>query len=484
MNRARMMQRLAGETFDVLVVGGGATGLGAAVDAASRGLRTALVEAADFASGTSSRSTKLIHGGVRYLAQGKIALVREALRERTILRNNAPHLVHDLTFVVPAYNLVQLATLTAGLKVYDALAGHSSFGRSRRLSRAEARDRIPQLSSTRLHGAVEYHDGQFDDARLAITLAQTAAGCGAAIANYARAIALLRVNDRICGATVEDRETGDVFPVQARVVINAGGIFADTVRQLDDASSAPLLRFSRGSHITVPLHALGSSHTALLVPKTRDGRVLFAIPWHERVVIGTTEIAVNAPDDEPQPSGEEIAYLVATVNRYLQTPLTERDVLATFAGIRPLVDRSSVRASRLSREHFIEVSASGLVTVTGGKWTTYRKMAEDAMDRATAMAAISAAPSSTERLELHGAHGTDAAEIAAIAAARPALAEKLHPAFPYTKAHVVYAIREEMARTVDDVLSRRTRATFLDSRAARECVPAVETLLADEAVRR
>ncbi|MBV9271677.1 MAG: glycerol-3-phosphate dehydrogenase/oxidase [Candidatus Eremiobacteraeota bacterium] len=488
-----MIARLASETFDVLVIGGGATGLGVAVDASSRGYRTALVEASDFASSTSSRSTKLIHGGVRYLAQGNIALVREALYERTLLRRNAPHVVSDVPFIVPAYSWIQLATLNAGLKIYDALAGQSEFGRTRRLTVSETLERIPKLETRRLRGAIEYHDGGFDDARLAITLARTADDNGTALANYTRAVALLRVNDRICGATVEDRENAMRFPVQARVVVNAAGIFADTVRRLDSASTPAMLRFSRGSHITVAERSLGSAQSALLIPKTSDGRVLFAVPWHEHVIVGTTDVAVDAAIENPQAEESEIAFILASVNRYLQSPLDRSEVLASFAGIRPLIARGRSSTSRLSREHVIDVSSSGLVTIAGGKWTTYRKMAQDAVDRAIDVARLTAAPCKTADLPLHGAdaapsadeplrvYGSDAKDVEAITHREPQLAARLHSRLPYTKAQVVYAVREEMARTVDDILSRRLRATFLDTGAAAECTAVVEKLLGTSA---
>jgi glycerol-3-phosphate dehydrogenase len=490
-NRERMIARLANETFDVLVIGGGATGLGTAVDAATRGLKTALVEAVDFASGTSSRSTKLIHGGVRYLGQGNVALVREALRERALLRRNAPHLVSDLPFIVPAYSWTELTTFTAGLKIYDALAAKSEFGRARRVTVSEARERLPQLNAQRLRGAVEYHDGQFDDARLAITLAQTAADMGTALANYARAVALIRVNDRICGATIEDRESGSLFPLQARVVVNATGAFTDAVRMLDDASAPRLLRFSRGSHVTAAVQTLGTAQCALLIPKTVDNRVLFAIPWHDRIIMGTTDVPVDAPSDDPHASDDEITYILETVNRYLKAPLRVEDIRATFAGIRPLIAGKAAVTSRLSREHFIDVSPSRLVTIAGGKWTTYRKMAEDAVDTAIRVAGFPFEPCSTQTLPLRGAesqppvedalrvYGSDARALEALVKETPALGERLHGALPYSKAQVVYAAREEMARTVDDVLSRRLRATFLDAQAARECEPAVAQLLHD-----
>jgi glycerol-3-phosphate dehydrogenase len=491
LNRDVGLSRLAGETFDVVVIGGGATGLGAAVDAASRGYRTALIEAGDFASATSSRSTKLVHGGVRYLEQGNVGLVREALRERSTLRRNAPHLVRDLAFVVPAYRRFDLAFYALGLTAYDALAGRTDFPRSRVVSPVEARALVPGLASDGLRGAVVYHDGQFDDARLALTLARTAVDHGAAVANYVRATHFVYdVAGRAAGVVAVDGESGAELTVRARAAINATGIFADVVRALDDPAALPLLTHSRGSHIVVSAAALGSA-AALLVPKTSDGRVLFALPWHDRTIVGTTDVPAEAPERDPQPSADEIAYLLATVNRYLEAPLAQSDILATFAGLRPLIRRRASSTARLSREHLVDVSRSGIVTITGGKWTTYRKMAQDAVDVAARTAGLDASPSRTASLPLHGLrsglsgqplgeYGTDAAAVQRLIDEDSSLASRLEARLPYTGAQVVYAVRSEMARTVDDVLARRTRALFLDADAARVAAPRVVALMEAE----
>jgi glycerol-3-phosphate dehydrogenase len=494
MNRAAALARLADERFDVVVIGGGATGLGAAVDAASRGYATALIEADDFASATSSRSTKLVHGGVRYLEQGNIGLVREALREREALRRNAPHLVSDRSFVVHAYLLAALPFYCAGLAAYDVLAGRSGFPRSRIVSAASARALIPALEPRSLRGAVVYHDGQFDDARLAITLARSADDNGAAVANYVRATGFVYdASGRVAGVEAVDRESDARFTVRARATINATGIFADELRALDMPGAPPLLTFSRGSHVVVAAAALGDAVAALLVPKTNDGRVLFAVPWHDRVVIGTTDVPAWAPELDPQPSDDEIAYILETVNRYLVTPLRRDDVRATFAGLRPLVDRRATTTAKQSREHIVEVGHSGLVTITGGKWTTYRRMGEDAVDAAARSAALPAASSRTATLALHGAigdaeqlpdhlrvYGSDVAQLTELVRGDPSLGERLHADLPYTAAEVVYAVRHEMARTVEDVLARRTRARFLDAAAARESTPRAAALIARE----
>lgn len=456
-NRDRALQRLRDEQFDVLIIGGGATGLGAALDSAARGYNTALIEAADFAKGTSSRSTKLIHGGVRYLAQGNIALVREALLERDRLYRNAPDLVHELPFIVPAYGFFDLAYYSAGLKAYDVLAGESTFTRSRLISPRTVTTHIPSLDAGRMRAAVMYTDAQFDDARLALALARTASDRGAAMANYVRADAFVREGNRLTGVLGVDTESGDRFTIASRAIINATGVFADAVRRIDDPHALPSLRYSRGSHVVLPSRVLGEASTALLVPRTNDGRVLFAIPWLDHTLVGTTEIAVDAPEIEPFASEEEVHYLLSTLNRYLRHHVSEDDVLSAWAGIRPLVNRSTVRTAALSREHLVDVSTSGLVTVTGGKWTTYRKMAQDAVDAAAAQAHLAAAPCQTAEL--------------------PLLSYET-PLLMSLQQRVEFAASEEMARTVDDVLARRTRALFLDAKAARDQAPAVAGTLA------
>jgi glycerol-3-phosphate dehydrogenase len=456
-NRERALERLRTEHFDLLVIGGGATGLGAAVDAAARGYRTALIEAADFASATSSRSTKLIHGGVRYLRQGNIALVREALYERTLLHRNAPELVHELPFIVPAYGFFDLAYYSAGLKAYDALAEESPFARSRLLSPRTAKTLIPTLNVARMRAAVMYADAQFDDARLALALARTAGDFGAAIANYVRADALIVRDGRVCGATALDVESGERFTISARGAINATGIFADELRRMDDPGARPLLAFSRGSHIVLPSSVLGEASTALLVPRTSDGRVLFAIPWLDSTLVGTTDIPVEHAEPEPRAADDEVSYLLSTINRYFARPISESDVLSAWAGLRPLVNRRAVRTARLSREHAVDVSPTGLVTITGGKWTTYRKMAQDAVNAAAREAHLAQTPSPTASLRLHCYEA---------------------PLLMSTEARVALAADDEMARTVEDVLARRTRALFLDAKGARDQVPSVAKALA------
>ncbi len=490
MNRAAALAKLD-ERFDVLVIGGGATGLGAAVDAAARGYHTALIEAEDFAKATSSRSTKLIHGGVRYLRNGQLQLVREALHERTHLFNNAPHLVRDLAFIVPTYHWSEVPYYRAGLAMYDLLAGRSNLPRSSILTAREAVERIPGLNAKRLRAAILYHDGQFDDARLALTLARTAVDHGAIVANYVRAKRLVYQRGKICGVVAVDCESGHEFEISARALVNATGIYVDALRLLDGASSN-LLTHSRGTHIVVPTETLGTTTHAIIVPKTSDNRVIFLTPWHGHVIVGTTDIPTTQLALDPVPTPEEVNYIVRTVNPYLARPISPADASAVFAGLRPLVNRRVASSARLSREHSIDVSPSGLVTIAGGKWTTYRKMAEEVIDAAATCANLTRTASPTASMALHGAttkttqdeslraYGTDASHVMDIAKESQDYAAPLHPNLPYIGAQVVYAARFEMARTVDDVLARRTRALFLEAQSARESAPTVARLLAKE----
>lgn len=493
MNREAALARL-GERFDVLVIGGGATGLGAAVDAAARGYRTALVEASDFAKATSSRSTKLVHGGVRYLQQGNVALVREALDERANLRRNAPHLVDEIGFICPVYRWFEGPYYYAGLKAYDVLAGRSGFPPSGYLGRAATLRELPNVRGRGLHGSIRYFDGRFDDARLALALARTAVDRGAVVANYLRVTRFLYENGRACGALVRDEETGTQREVRAAALVNATGIFVDDVRRLDDPACVPLLAHSRGSHVVFGREAFPGS-AALLVPRTADGRVLFAIPWQGHVLVGTTDVPAAAAELNPAPTRAEVDFIVRQLNAYLETPVRRTGALAAFAGLRPLLAGGRPAAtSKLSREHAIAVSPSGIVTVTGGKWTTYRRMAEDAIDEAARRGRLRETPSPTARLPLHGTasgipapavdryapYGTDRAALLALERDDPSLREPLHPRLPYTRAEALFGVRAEMARTVDDVLSRRTRALFVDAGAARAAAPAVAELLAAE----
>jgi glycerol-3-phosphate dehydrogenase len=498
MRRDEMLRRIRErrDPWDLAVIGGGATGVGVAVDAAARGFDVVLIEADDFGKGTSSRSTKLVHGGVRYLEQGNIPLVMSALKERGLLRQNAPHLVHDLAFVVPNYSWWEAPFYGIGLKLYDLLAGKYGFGASKLLSKEETLERLPALEPEELRGGVVYYDGQFDDARLLIHLAMTAADHGATLLNYCPATDLLRDSEGYAnGLIVRNEESGEELSLPARVVINATGVFSDAIRRMADPKVDPLMVTSQGIHLVFDRSFL-KGETALMVPRTSDGRVLFVIPWHGHAVAGTTDTPVDAPSLEPKPLDEEIEFILETAGRYLTRPPSRSDVLAVYVGLRPLVKSSDGQGSTsaLSRDHVIHVDTSGLLTIAGGKWTTYRHMAEDCVDHAITLGRLRDEPCPTKNLKIHGyaepsssngeedplgVYGADAAEICALAQ-DPELAKRLHPALPYIAAEVVWAVRSEMARSVEDVLARRTRALFLDARAAMQMARPVARLMATE----
>jgi glycerol-3-phosphate dehydrogenase len=494
-NRAEMLGRALARKgpWDMVVVGGGATGGGVAVDAASRGYDVLLLEQSDFGKGTSSRSTKLVHGGVRYLEQGNISLVMEALKERGLLRQNAPHLVSDLGFVVPNYEWWEAPFYGVGLKVYNLLAGRYGFGSSEILSREETVARLPTIKTEGLRGGVVYYDGQFDDARLLVNLVETAAEQGAAVLNYAPVTALTRdAEGFVAGVLARDLESGRELRAEAKVVINAAGPFCDAVRRLAQPDAAPLIAPSQGIHLVFDGSFLPGGN-AIMVPHTSDGRVMFAIPWHGHTVVGTTDTPVEQASLEPLPFEEEIEFVLETAGRYLRRPITRADVLSVFVGIRPLVrSGDAASTSALSRGHTIHIDASGLLTVTGGKWTTYRNMAEDCVNQAATLARLPEKPCPTRSLNIHGFHrqadkfgslapyGADALLIQDLIRAEPELGEPLHPALPCCGAEVVWAARFEMARTVEDVLARRTRALFLNARSALAMAPRVAELLARE----
>jgi len=495
MNRAEMLGRVLAERdpWDMVIVGGGATGVGVALDAAARGYDVLLLEQSDFGKGTSSRSTKLVHGGVRYLEQGNISLVLEALQERGLLRQNAPHLVSDLAFVVPNYEWWEAPFYGIGLKVYNLLAGRYGFGSSEVLSKEETLERLPTIRTEGLRGGVVYYDGQFDDARLLVNLAATAAEQGAALLNYAPVTALTRDGEGfVDGVVARDLESGAEIQARAKVVVNAAGPFCDAVRGLAQPGLAPLIAPSQGIHLVFDGSYLPGG-SAIMVPHTSDGRVMFAIPWHGHTVVGTTDTPIPEPLLEPRPHEEEIDFVLETAGRYLRRPITRKDVRSVFVGIRPLVRSGDARSTAsLSRDHTIHIDPSGLLTITGGKWTTYRNMAEDGVNQAAAIARLPEKPCPTRNLNIHGFHrqaakfgplavyGSDALLIQDLARAEPALAAPLHPALPSCGAEVVWAARFEMARTVEDVLARRTRALFLDARAAIEMAPRAAELLARE----
>jgi glycerol-3-phosphate dehydrogenase len=494
-SRSDMLTRaLARRTpWDMLIVGGGATGVGIALDAASRGYEVLLLEQGDFGKGTSSRSTKLVHGGVRYLEQGNISLVMEALKERGLLRRNAPHLVSDLAFVVPNYDWWEAPFYGIGLKVYNLLAGKYGFGPSEILTREETLERLPTIKTEGLRGGVVYYDGQFDDSRLLVNMVATAAEQGATLLNYAGVTGLTKGADGfVDGALAHERESGQELRAAAKVVVNAGGPFCDAVRRMAEPQAVPMIAPSQGVHLVFPKAFLPGT-SAIMVPHTDDGRVMFAIPWHEHTLVGTTDTPITDTPLEPRPFPEEIDFILETAGRYLHRAPTRSDVLSVFVGIRPLVrSGDAANTAALSRDHTIRIDPSGLLTIAGGKWTTYRNMAEDCVNQAATLARLPDSPCVTRHLNIHGFHpnaerfgdlavyGSDAVEINELVRSQPALDERLHPELPYRAAEVVWAARREMALTVEDVLARRTRALFLNARASLEMAPRVAEILAAE----
>jgi len=495
MNRSEMWNRAKAHTnaWDMIVVGGGATGVGVAIDAAARGYSVLLLEQSDFGKGTSSRSTKLAHGGVRYLEQGNIGLVMEALKERGLLLQNAPHLVRDLAFVVPNYDWWEAPFYGLGLKLYQLLAGKYGFGTSRILSREETLEHLPTLKTEGLRGGAVYYDGQFDDARLLIHMVATAFEQGATLLNYVEVTGITKdAQGFVDGVEARDAETGTQFRAAAKVVINATGAFSDQLRLKAEPSATPMIAPSQGIHLVFD-SAFLAGESAIMVPHTSDGRVLFAIPWHGHTLVGTTDTPIAAATLEPVAMEQEIDFILSTAGQYLDKAPTRDDVLSVFAGIRPLVRASGAASTAaLSRDHVIHIDRSGLVSISGGKWTTYRHMAEDCVDQAATLAQLEEKLCGTRHLNIHGYHGaakqfgwlsvygSDAYEIRKLMENDTGLGERLHPALPYVKAEVTWATRCEMARTVEDVLARRTRALFLNARAALEMAPTVADLMASE----
>jgi glycerol-3-phosphate dehydrogenase len=492
-NRDVFIKKLSGTAeWDIVVIGGGATGLGVAVDAAARGFRVLLLEQVDFAKGTSGRSTKLVHGGVRYLAQGNIKLVYGALHERGLLLKNAAHLVKKQHFVIPCYNSFSVIKYFVGLKLYDWLSGKHSFGKSGFLSKEKVVALIPGINKKGLAGGIEYFDGQFDDARLAVNLAQTCAEKGGVVLNYCKVTGLLKSQNNITGVIATDTETNTEYHLRAKVVVNATGVFVDDIMQMDMPEKKPLVRPSQGVHIVLDRSFLNGS-SAVMIPKTSDGRVLFAIPWHEHVLIGTTDTPLHENSLEPRALEQEISFILDTVKQYWSTAPQRKDILSVFAGLRPLAapQKETGSTKEISRDHKLIVSESGLITITGGKWTTYRKMAEDTVNKAIQSGKLSTVACNTRHTTIHGClqqdvtdplsiYGTDAALIRELATADTTLSKKLIDHLPDIEAEVVWAVRNEMARTVEDVLARRMRILFLDARAALQIAPRVASVMASE----
>ncbi|HLT08935.1 MAG TPA: glycerol-3-phosphate dehydrogenase/oxidase [Cyclobacteriaceae bacterium] len=479
--------------WDLAIIGGGSSGLGVALDALSRGLKVALFEKADFAKGTSSRSTKLVHGGVRYLAQGDVMLVLEALKERGRLLQNAPHVTFDQPFIIPIYSFFDRLKYTVGLKIYDWMAGKLRIGKSLFLSKEETLQRLPKVREKGLLGGVVYHDGQFDDARLALNLAQTCHAMGGCVLNYAKVNQLTKdASGIIDGVLVKDLVGNRNLKIKAKAVINATGVFADKINRMDIPGTPKSIQPSQGIHLVMDPSFLGGSD-ALMIPETSDGRVLFAVPWHGKLVVGTTDTIREKPKLEPEPLEKEIEFVLKTAGDYLTQKPTRQDVLAAFAGLRPLAapKEGSTKTKEISRSHKVLVSKSHLITITGGKWTTFRKMGEDTVDAFYRTKGIAKATSQSANIKIHGytenpvqghlsIYGQDAYKITELEKQNPAWSTPIHPKYPYTAAEVIWAARNEMAVKVEDVLSRRTRLLILDANAALEAAPRVAELMAEE----
>jgi glycerol-3-phosphate dehydrogenase len=495
MNRNDYLQKVReySDYWDVLVIGGGATGLGCAVDAASRGYKTLLLDMHDFSKGTSSRSTKLVHGGVRYLQQGDVSLVIEALKERGLLIQNAPHLVSHQSFIVPSYKWWNGPFYGVGMKVYDMLAGKLGIKKSKTLSKEEVLEKIPTLEPEGLLGGTIYYDGQFDDSRLSINLAQTIADEGGTPLNYMKVTKLLKNSSGLVeGVKALDMVEGESFEIKARVVINATGIFTDSIMELDNTDHKKIIQCAQGVHLVLNKEFLPGD-AAIMVPHTDDSRVLFAVPWHGKALVGTTDTPIDEPSLEPIALEEEIEFILRHAKQYLSKDPVREDVLSVFAGLRPLVKPEDAKSTaEISRSHHLQVSESGLVTITGGKWTTYRHMAEDTINQASLIAGLNQVDCKTENLRIHGwlkssdhsdhlyVYGSDRVAFDKMIKEKEEWQEPLHPDLPYLKGEVIWAVRNELAITIDDVLARRTRALLLNAKAALEMAEEVATLMAAE----
>lgn len=497
MNRQLLITELhkqAGFFWDVIIIGGGATGLGVALDSITRGYKTLLLEQSDFAGGTSSRSTKLIHGGVRYMAQGDLLLVMEALHERSILLKNAPHLTSNQEFVIPVYTLANAIVYTVGLKFYDLLAGRLSIGKSFFINREKTLARLPDLRPKGLKGGVVYHDGQFDDSRMALALARAFIERGGTALNYFPVTGLLKNEiGKITGVRAVDMAAGDEFKINASLVINATGVFADNIARMDDPSSKPAIKPSQGVHIVIDRSFL-RSNSAIMIPRTDDGRVIFAIPWYNEVVVGTTDTPVDTISQEPVPLEKEIRFILRTAAKYLVKTPRREDILSVFAGLRPLAANPDNPAStkEISRRHKITLSPSGLLSITGGKWTTYRRMAEETINKAIKAGFLARRKCITSDLKLttlsdnisqerFNIYGESASEIKNIISETPALGSLIDPRLPYTRAEIIWICRNEMPFNIEDILARRTRSLFLNARASLDIAPEVANLMAEEA---
>lgn len=496
MKRQEIVQRIeenALREWDLIIIGGGATGLGVALDAVSRGYKPLVLEQSDFSKGTSSRSTKLVHGGVRYLAQGDVALVREALRERGLLKKNAPHLVQNKTFVIPGYKWWTKYYYTLGLTMYDLLSGKLSLGRSLPISKKETIRRLATINQDGLRGGVIYHDGQFDDSRLSVNLVQTIIENGGIALNYAEVTGLIKDSEAVAGVKMKDLESGKTYTLKSKSVINATGVFVDEIMKMDKGEHKAMVRPSQGVHLVLDKEFL-PGEDAIMIPKTDDGRVLFAVPWHDKIVVGTTDTPLDEHSLEPIALEEEIEFILKTAQKYLAKKPTRKDVTSIFAGLRPLAapKEGDTKTKEISRSHKVIVSDSGLITITGGKWTTFRKMGEDTVDKAESVTGIGKRKSKSEDMKIHGYetktdfedplyfYGSDKKGIKDLAEKDDFLKDKLHEDYEHIKAEVIWATRNEMARTIEDFLARRIRMLFLDAKAAIDMAPAVAELMAKE----
>jgi len=478
MNRSEQLQALATDTiWDIIIIGGGATGLGTALDASLRGYKTLLIEGHDFAKGTSSRSTKLVHGGVRYLEQGNIKLVREALRERGYLLKNAPHLTSVQTFIVPVFSTWGKMFYGIGLKVYDLLSGKLSLGNTQILSKKETLAHLPSINAEKLVGGILYYDGQFDDSGLAIEIAATAIKKGATVINYCKATGFTKTNDKITAVECIDVLSEKKYSLRTKVVVNATGVFTNAVVQMDDDSQDDLVSPSQGIHLVIDAKKFPGTD-AMMIPKTDDGRVLFAVPWHDKVVLGTTDTPIDTVSFEPKPLEEEIEFIIKHINRYCTSLITRADINSVYVGLRPLVkQKTHISSALISREHHLTVSPSGLITITGGKWTTYRKMAADAVDNAAFIGKLNKEKCITAETKI-GDELEKKNRIQEILKNDASLAEKIHTNYSFTKIQIVYAVKFEMAICIEDILARRIRLLFLDARLAIELAPMVASIMA------
>ena len=480
--------------WDITIIGGGATGLGIAVDAASRGYKTLLVEKYDFANGTSSKSTKLVHGGVRYLANGDVKLVYSALKERGLIFQNAAHVSFVQSFVIPSYGWFNKLKFLIGLKLYDWMAGGLRIGKSTLLSKNEVVSKLPHIKTKGLIGGVQYFDGQFDDARLAINLAQTASEHGATLLNYSEVISIHKnTQGKVDGLVFRDREGQEDYVVKSKAVINATGIFVDDILKLDTTTHKNLVRPSQGAHIVVDKHFLGGAD-ALMIPETSDGRVLFGVPWHDKILLGTTDTPIDTHQIEPRPLEEEINFILKTAQEYLEDAPQRKDILSIFAGLRPLAAPTSGDSNstkEISRDHKLIKSESDLITITGGKWTTYRKMGEETVDLCIKTAGLAPQACKTTHLPIHGCttikqeghwqvYGSDFAAIQKLMQEQPALAEKIHENYDFRLAEVVWSCQQEMVVKLADFMARRIRFLLLDAQASLAAAPKVAKLMALE----